>query len=446
MTSPRASRLEALLAACSGQTMYDMAAELYPLCRSITGDGARATLARIAREVPLTIEEVPSGTPVFDWTVPPEWNIREAWIKGPDGSKVVDFADHSLHVVNYSEPVSATMSLEDLLPRLHTLPDRPDWIPYRTTYYDRAWGFCLTDRQLRELPEGQYEVYIDSDLAPGSLSYGECVLPGKTTDEILLSAHTCHPSLANDNLSGIAVLAAIGKALADVPRHYTYRLLFGPGTIGSITWLARNRERAQRIRHGLVISCVGDSGGPMYKRSRRGDADIDRAMAHVVGHFSDAARVEDFSPYGYDERQYCSPGFDLAVGLFERSMYGSFPEYHTSADNMDFIAPEHLEASCRMICETLDILETNRRPISRNPYCEPQLGRRGLYQAMGGDAHRAERQMAMLWVLNLADARHTLLDIAVRSGLPYARIREAAERLEEKGLLGTQACPDQTES
>ena len=419
--------------------MYAMASELYPVCRSITGNGARETLAVIGRELPLAIEEVPSGTPVFDWTVPAEWNIREAWIKAPNGNKVVDFLDHNLHVVNYSEPVSAKMPLAELRPRLHSLPERPDWIPYRTTYYDRTWGFCLTDRQLRALPEGEYEVFIDADLAPGSLTYGECVLPGKSEEEILLSAHTCHPSLANDNLSGIAVLTALGRALQAVPRHYTYRLLFAPGTIGSITWLARNRERAARIRYGLVISCVGDAGGPMYKRSRRGDTDIDKAMAHVLGHFSDRASIEDFSPYGYDERQYCSPGFDLAVGLFERSKYGSFPEYHTSADNLDFIAPEHLEASYGMICEALDILETNRVPVSRNPHCEPQLGKRGLYQAMGGDAHRAERQMAMLWVLNLADASHSLLDIAVRSGLPYARVREASERLEEKGLLGTRA-------
>ncbi len=421
--------------------MYDMACALYPICRSITGNGARETLAAIGRELPLTIEEVPSGTPVFDWTVPAEWNIREAWIKGPDGRKVVDFADHNLHVVNYSEPVSARMPLAELRPRLHSLPDRPDWIPYRTTYYDRNWGFCLTDRQLQSLPDGEYEVFIDADLEPGSLTYGECVLPGRSDEEVLLSAHTCHPSLANDNLSGIAVLTALGRALQSVPRHYTYRLLFAPGTIGSITWLARNRERAGRIRHGLVVSCVGDAGGPMYKRSRRGDSDIDRAMAHVLEHFSDQARVEDFSPYGYDERQYCSPGFNLAVGLFERSKYGSFPEYHTSADNLEFIAPEHLEASYGLICEALDILETNRVPVSRNPWCEPQLGRRGLYQAMGGDLHRAERQMAMLWVLNLSDARHSLLDIAVRSGLPYLRIREAAERLETAGLLGTQACP-----
>jgi aminopeptidase-like protein len=427
--------LARLLGSGSGAAMYALARDLYPICRSITGDGVRKTLDRIAAELPIEISEVPTGTQVFDWTVPKEWNIREAWIKGPDGERVVDFADHNLHVVNYSVPVHEHLTLEELRPRLHSLPDRPDWIPYRTSYYDETWGFCLPHRQLEALPDGTYEVCIDSDLEPGSLTYAECVIAGDSADEVLLSAHTCHPSLANDNLSGIALLVRLGQALTDIDTRYTYRLVFAPGTIGSITWLSRNQEQAARIRHGLVLSCVGDAGGPTYKRSRRGDAAIDRAVARVFAESAPSADIQDFSPYGYDERQYCSPGFNLPVGLFERSKYGEFPEYHTSADNLDFISAGELDKSYALVAKVIEILETDWFPVSTAPFCEPQLGRRGLYQAMGGDNERVERQMAMLWVLNLADGEHSLHDIAARSGMAYSRIREVAELLLEHDLL-----------
>lgn len=427
--------LARLLGSGSGAAMYTLAEELYPICRSITGNGVRATLDRISRELPIEISEVPTGTQVFDWTVPKEWNIREAWIKGPNGEKVVDFADHNLHVVNYSVPVHDRLSLDELRPRLHSLPDRPDWIPYRTSYYDETWGFCLPHKQLEALPDGTYEVYIDSDLEPGSLTYAECVIPGEIDDEVLLSAHTCHPSLANDNLSGIALLARLGKALADIETRYTYRLIFAPGTIGSITWLAKNQERASKIRHGMVVSCVGDAGGPTYKRSRRGDAAVDRAVARVFAESARSGDIQDFSPYGYDERQYCSPGFDLPVGLFERSKYGEFPEYHTSADNLDFISAQQLDFSYQLVAQVIDLLETSWMPVNKLPHCEPQLGRRGLYQAMGGDSEKVERQMAMLWILNLADGEHSLLDIADRSGIEYARIREVAELLRQHDLI-----------
>jgi aminopeptidase-like protein len=427
--------LARLLGSGSGAAMYELAQDLYPICRSITGDGVRQTLDRVAAELPLEISEVPTGTEVFDWTVPKEWNIREAWIRGPDGQKVVDFVDHTLHVVNYSAPVHEHLTLEELLPRLHSLPDRPGWIPYRTSYYDETWGFCLPHTQLEALPGGTYEVYIDSDLEPGSLTYAECVIAGESAEEVLLSAHTCHPSLANDNLSGIALLVRLGQALASIETRYTYRLIFAPGTIGSITWLARNQERASNIRHGLVVSCVGDSGGPTYKRSRRGDAAIDRAVARVFAESAPSGDIQDFSPYGYDERQYCSPGFNLPVGLFERSKYGEFPEYHTSADNLDFISAAELEKSYALVARIIEILETDWFPVSAAPFCEPQLGRRGLYQAMGGDNERVERQMAMLWVLNLADGEHSLHDIAERSGMDVARISEVAELLLEHNLL-----------
>jgi aminopeptidase-like protein len=415
--------------------MYELARDLYPICRSITGDGVRETLDRVGKQLPMEISEVPSGTPVFDWTVPKEWNIREAWIKDPQGNKIVDFADHNLHVVNYSIPVHEHLSLDELKHRLHSLPDRPDWIPYRTSYYDETWGFCLPHRQLEALEEGTYEVYIDSDLKDGSLTYAECVIEGATEDEVLLSAHTCHPSLANDNLSGIALLVRLGRALAEIETRYTYRLIFAPGTIGSITWLAKNQEKASRIKHGLAISCVGDAGGPMYKRSRRGDAAIDRAVSRVFAESAPSGDIQDFSPYGYDERQYCSPGFNLPVGLFERSKYGEFPEYHTSADNLDFISAEELDKSFGLVARVIDILETDWFPVNTAPFCEPQLGRRGLYKAMGGDNERVDRQMAMLWILNLADGEHSLHDIADRAGIEITRIREVAELLLQHELI-----------
>lgn len=427
--------LDGLMSRADGDAMFELASDLYPVCRSITGAGVRSTLTRVARILPLDIHEIPSGTPVFDWMVPREWNVREAWVRGPDGRKLVDFADHNLHLVSYSVPVKARMSLASLRGHLHSLPDRPDWIPYRTSYYEEDWGFCMTHRQLAALPEGEYEVFIDSTLSDGSLTYGEALIKGSSEEEVLLSAHVCHPSLANDNLSGIALLSILGAALGEMRPRLSYRIVFAPGTIGSIAWLAGNGDVVPRIRHGLVVSCVGDSGGPTYKRSRRGDAKIDRAMEHVLRLAAPERSIEDFSPYGYDERQYCSPGFNLPVGLFERSKYGAFPEYHTSADNLDFIAPEHLALSYRLVAQVLEILEHDRVFVATNPHCEPQLGRRGLYQALGGDSERAERQMAMLWVLNLADGEHSLLRMAERSGLPFAMIRDSAALLESHGLL-----------
>ena len=429
--------LSHLLASGDGGAMYELIRELYPVCRSITGDGVRKTLGRVAEELPLELHEVPSGTPVFDWTVPKEWNIREAWIKGPDGNTIVDFAEHNLHVVSYSVPVHERLSLAELKPRLHSLPDRPDWIPYRTSYYDETWGFCIPHTLLESLPDGEYEVFIDSTLTDGSLTYAECVMPGASEEEVMLSAHVCHPSLANDNLSGISLLARLGAALGGIETRYSYRLIIAPGTIGSITWLSRNRETASRIKHGLVVSCVGDPGGPTYKRSRRGGAMIDRVVEQVFAEYAPEGVIEDFSPYGYDERQYGSPGFDLPVGLFERSKYGAFPEYHTSGDNLDFIDAESLDFSYRLVAQCLEILETDCCPVNLQPHCEPQLGRRGLYQAMGGDSERVERQMAMLWVLNQADGSNSLLDIARKSGIRYSLIRETSDILRAHELLRT---------
>jgi aminopeptidase-like protein len=421
-------------AAQIGLELHKFATELYPICRSITGNGIRETLAAIGQRIPLELREVPSGTAVFDWTVPKEWNIRDAWIKGPDGERVVDFQACNLHVMNYSTPVHETLTLDKLKPHLYTLPEHQDWIPYRTSYYKDAWGFCLPHRQLLALEDGEYEVCIDSTLEDGNLTYGECLLPGRSSEEVLISCHACHPSLANDNLSGLAVAAFLANFLGGRDLHYSYRFLFIPGTIGAITWLSRNIEAAKRIQHGLVLTCIGDAGGFHYKKSRRGDAEIDRAMACALRDSGESFEVLDFSPYGYDERQYCSPGFNLPVGCLMRSVWGTFPEYHTSADNLDFIRPMSLAGSLHLCTAALDVLEQNRCYVNQNPFCEPQLGKRGLYRSSGGESIGIEIN-ARLWVLNFSDGSHSVLDIAERSGLPFPVVSDAATLLLEAGLL-----------
>jgi len=418
-----------------GDSIYGLAAQLFPICRSITGEGVRETLRVLSRHIPLDVHEVASGTAVFDWTVPREWSIRDAYMKDSAGRRVIDFRQNNLHVVSYSVPVQATLPLSELKKHIHTIPEQPDLIPYRTSYYAETWGFCMPHDQLTALAEGEYEVMIDSALEDGSLTYGEHLHRGESDEEVLLSAHVCHPSLANDNCSGLALLAHLASHLAAKRTRLSYRFVFAPGTIGAITWLARNEANVGRIKAGIVVSCVGDAGGPTYKRSRRGDALIDRAMAHLLRHASPTGSVVDFSPYGYDERQYCSPGFDLPVGMFQRSRFGSFPEYHTSADNLDFIAPRHLQESFNVLLGAVDILENDRRLVSLNPKCEPQLGKRGLYAAMGGGQDAPEQRMALLWVLNLADGHHSLLDIAERADMPFATIRGAAELLLKHELL-----------
>jgi aminopeptidase-like protein len=418
-----------------GVELHDFAKELYPICRSITGEGIRQTLDLIGGRIPLRKFNVPTGTRVFDWTVPKEWNIRDAYIKDSNGRRVVDFQKSNLHVLNYSTPIRAKMTLRDLKSHLFSIPERPDWIPYRTSYYKEEWGFCLSQKQLLAMNEGEYEVCIDSDLEDGNLTYGECYLPGETTDEVLVSCHACHPSLANDNLSGLTVATFLANLLSKSDRRrYSYRFLFIPGTIGAITWLAQNRETVGRVQHGLVLTCVGDSGGFHYKKSRRGSAEIDRAAAHVLKHQAEPFEMLEFSPYGYDERQYCSPGFNLPVGCMMRSVWGTFPEYHTSADNLDFIRPDQLAGSLRVCAEIVDVLENNQTYRNLNPFCEPQLGRRNLYRTTGGGAI-GEEINARLWVLNLSDGEHSLLDIAERSGIPFSLIRGAAEVLQQAGLL-----------
>ena len=418
-----------------GESIFSLAADLYPICRSITGDGVRETLRHLRRHIDLAVREVPSGTKVFDWTVPREWNIRDAFVKNAEGKRVVDFARSNLHVLNYSSPVRAKLPLAELKEHIFTLPDQPDVIPYRTTYYAEQWGFCMSHNRLLELPDGVYEVFIDSSLEKGQLTYGEFLHRGESPDEFLLSTHICHPSLANDNCSGLALLTYLAKRLKGCKTRFSYRFLFSPGTIGAITWLAANEPNLGRIKHGLVISGVGDGGGPTYKKSRGGEAIIDRVMAHVLRHAAPGAVVLDFTPYGYDERQYCSPGFDLPVGSFQRSQYGTFPEYHTSADDLSFIRPAHLAESFHVISAALDIVEGDCVPKSAMPKCEPQLGRRGLYHSVGGDKGAPSQNMPLLWVLSFADGKHSLLDIAERAQMPFGIIADAARRLREKGLL-----------
>lgn len=429
------SQLRAALdPATLGPAIHALVRELYPICRSITGDGFRQTLARLNDEIPLEVHEVPSGTQVFDWTVPQEWNIRDAYVKNSRGERVIDFRRSNLHVVNYSVPVQRRMSLSELRPHLHTLPDRPDVVPYRTSYYQQAWGFCLPHRQLERMPEDEYEVCIDSTLRDGHLTYGECVLKGASTQEVLVSCHACHPSLANDNLSGVTVAAFLARHLAQVPLRYSYRFLFIPGTIGSITWLCLNEDRARAIRHGLVLTCIGDRATFTYKKSRRGNAEIDLAVEHVLKHSGRDYSTVEFSPYGYDERQYCSPGFNLPVGCLMRSHHGQFPEYHTSADNPGFVDPAALANSLGTLLSVFDVLEHNRACLNLNPNCEPQLGKRGLYSAVGGTSAK-QLEMALLWVLNLSDGRSSLLDIAERSGLRFDMINHAADLLLRHQLL-----------
>lgn len=418
-----------------GDWMYELITGLYPICRSITGNGVRDTLARIRREIPLTVHEVPSGTRVFDWTVPREWNIRDAWIVTPTGEKIAEFSRHNLHVLNYSVPIHRKMPLDALREHLFTLPQHPEWIPYRTSYYRDNWGFCISHNQYESLPEGEYEVFIDSTLEPGHLSYGEYFIQGDSDEEVLLSCHVCHPSLCNDNLSGIALTTSLARHLAAQRNRYSYRFLFIPGTIGSITWLALNEQKTAKIRHGIVVTCVGDAGRFSYKKSRQGSAEIDRAVLHVLGQRQEGFREIDFYPYGYDERQYCSPGFNLAVGSLSRSSHGQYAEYHTSADDLSLVSPQALEESFDTYLAVIDVLENNRTYLNLNPKCEPQLGKRGLYSNVGASAGPKLREMPLLWVLNLSDGEHDLLQIAERSGEPFADIRSAAHALQAAELL-----------
>jgi len=427
--------LERLDLPALGAELHAGVQALYPICRSITGDGLRQSLRLLQQTAPIVLHEVPTGTQVFDWVVPREWNFRSARLVGPDGAVVLDAARLNLHLLNYSVPFRGRVSREELEAHLYSLPEAPTLVPYRTSYYREAWGFCLSHAQRTALPAGDYQVEVDTSLAPGALTYGELLLRGAEDREVLISTHCCHPSLANDNCAGMVMCAALARLLADVSRRYTYRFLFVPGTIGAITWLAQNEAAAGRVAHGLVAACAGDAGQLTYKRSRRGDAEIDRAVALVLRDSGQEHRIRDFTPYGYDERQYCSPGFDLPVGSLTRTPYGEYPEYHTSADDPALVRPDALADTLRRYLEVFEVLEDNRTYRNLQPKCEPQLGKRGLYGAVGGQSHAVPSQMAMLWVLNQSDGSRSLLDVAERSGLPFPELSRAARALERGGLL-----------
>lgn len=417
-----------------GKHLHEFASTLYPICRSITGDGVRRTLRMIAESVPLEVHEIPTGTRVFDWEVPLEWNIEGAWVEGMDGHRYIDFDNHNLHIVNYSEPVDETIHYDDLVSRLHSLPKHPAWIPYRTSYYQRQWGFCLAHDDLKNMDRQRFRVRVDSTLRKGSLSYGECVIPGRSSDEVVFFTHVCHPSLANDNASGMAIATALANWLLQEARRFTYRLIFAPGTIGSLCWLKSNEPNLSRIRYGLVLALLGDESPLTYKQSRRGIRNIDTIVEYALSEQNLGGRVIKFDPYGYDERQLCSPGFDLPVGRLTRAINGGFEEYHSSADDLALIKPEALGDSFFALQTIVNILEEDHTYVNTEPKGEPMLGKRGLYESKGGTSPR-EEQLAMLWILNQADGGESLLSIAKRSGLDFSVIASAASRLVQSGLL-----------
>ncbi len=427
-----------------GKEMYDLMRRLFPICRSITGDGVRETLKIIKEHLPLEIHEVPSGTKVFDWTVPKEWNVRDAYVKNSQGEKIIDFKRFNLHLVSYSTPVNQKMSLAELKKHLFTLPDQPSWIPYRTSYYRESWGFCLTQEQYDALQEDTYEVVIDSTLADGHLTYGELFLPGESKEEILLTCYTCHPSMCNDNLSGVVLLTFLAQELIKQKSlnknlHYSYRFLFIPETIGSITWLALNEKNVQNIKHGLIATCVGGSKEFVYKKTRSEQAIIDKVVEKVLADSGEIYDIVDFCPLGSDERQFCSPGFNLPVGSLTRAQYDQYPEYHTSADNLDFVRPEILGSTFKIYQDIFFTLENNFTYFNLNPKCEPQLGKRNLYGSfIGGQRNTKEtmyHQQALMWTLNLSDGTNSLLDIALRSKMDFRRIKHSADVLIENDLL-----------
>ena len=418
------------------QGLYEFCCELFPICRSITGDGVRETLHRIREHLPaLEIHEVPTGTQVFDWIVPREWNIRDAYILDPDGRKIVDFQESNLHVVGYSLPVDQAISLDDLQVHLHSLPEQPDAVPYITSYYQERWGFCLNHTLRQSLKPGMYRVFIDSDLKDGHLTYGELILPGELEDEIFLSTYICHPSMANNELSGPAVTTYLARWLMSLKnRKYTYRIVFIPETIGSITYLSRHESiLRERVIAGFNVTCIGDGQRYSYLESRYGDTLADRVARHVLSHKHPDYMAYSFLDRGSDERQYCSPGIDLPLATLMCSKYGTYPEYHTSLDNLDFITPEGLYGGYELLMACLQCLEANETLMIRVK-CEPQLGRRGLYPTLSTrESNAIVRNMMNL--IAYADGRNDLLQIADRINLPMWELFDIVTQLKEKDVI-----------
>ncbi len=418
-----------------GQEIYSFIEEAYPICRSITGNGVRETLNIIKNKVSIKITEIPSGTQVFDWTIPKEWNINDAYVKNSKDEKIIDFKKSNLHVMGYSSPINKKMGLNELQEHLFTLPEYPEWIPFIASYYTENWGFCLSHNEYNNLKEDIYEVVIDSSLTDGFLTYGEYFIKGKTDKEVLLTSYICHPSMCNDNLSGPAVIANIAKKLTGRKLKYSYRFLFIPETIGSITWLSLNEKNVHNIKYGLVATCCGDEGISTYKRSRIGNAEIDVIVEKVLKDSSENYKIIDFFPTGSDERQFCSPGFNLPVGSLMRSMYGAgFAEYHTSADDINFVKPNSLEDTFNKYMDVINIIENNEKYINLYPKCEPQLGKRGLYRKIA-TKYVTEMHNSILWVLNYSDGKNSLLDIANKSDLSFSNIKAAADILKEVNII-----------
>lgn len=419
-----------------GLRLHGWAADLFPVNRSLTGEGVRQTLRYLQGLNPeLTIHSVPSGTTVFDWSVPPEWNVEEAYLEDEQGNRVIDFADHNLHLVGYSEPVDSWLNLEDLQIRLHSIESEPDAIPYVTSYYRRSWGFCLTDRQRKSLEPGKYHAVIDSRLEKGVLNYGDIVIPGDTTEEVFLSTYVCHPSMANNELSGPVVLSAIAQWLKNLPaRRYTYRLVFIPETIGSIVYLSTHLDHLKsNVIAGFNVTCMGDDRCYSYLPSRAGDTLSDRAAQHVLSHIDPDYRSYTWLDRGSDERQYCSPGVDLPIASVMRSKFHAFPEYHTSLDDLSFVTPTGLAGGYEALRQCLYVVENNTIPRA-TVLCEPQLGKRDMYPAT---SVRGSANSSRLFrdILTYADGEHDLLSIAQLLSQPFPSVCVAAETLRNVDLI-----------
>ena len=451
-----------------GEEMYGLIEDLFPICRSITGNGTRKTLKILSDLIPLDIHEIPSGSRVFDWTIPKEWNINDAYIKSPTGEKLIDFKECNLHVLYYSTPVHKKISLRELKNHIFTQPDRLKDIPYRTSYYSEKWGFCMSHEQFLKLDDGDYEVLIDSELKSGSLTYGECYFKGKSDAEILLSCYICHPSLCNDSLSGVVTAVELAKYIANLKQksNYSYRFLFIPETIGSITWLSRNQQQIRKIKHGLIITCTGDVGPLTYKKSRQGNTEIDKTVIDVLKKSGEDYSILDFFPFGSDERQYCYPGIDLAMGCLTRTMYGDFPEYHTSADKLTYVHPNSLAKTLEIYTKIIEKLENNFGKFSFKPNkirkmkktsnedpvflnlvkCEPQLGKREIYHELGGPKLRPFhgrgskstteiKEKAIMWILAFSDGTNSITDIERESNIDFDTLIESSNLLCEKELI-----------
>jgi aminopeptidase-like protein len=414
--------------------MHRLATRLFPICRSLSGDGVRETLSILHEYIPLTIHEVPSGTKVFDWTVPPEWNIRDAYVADESGNRIIDFKKDNLHVVGYSTPIDATMSLSELEPHLHSLPEQPDAVPYVTSYYKEAWGFCLSHKERARLREGMYRVVIGSTLEPGHLTYGEILIPGESDREIFLSTYICHPSMANNELSGPSVAAHLARLIAEKPRRYTYRFVFVPETIGAITYLAKNLDiLRERVIAGFNITCVGDDRAYSFLPSRYGSTLADKVTRRVLQKMHPEFIEWSFLDRGSDERQYCSPLVDLPVVSIMRSKYGEYPEYHTSLDDLRFVTPSGLQGAYDVYAACIDSLENARRYVAVVP-CEPQLGKHGLYKTEA-KAISSRETRTIVDVLAYADGTNDIEELSALIRMPVQEVAPVVDTLIEKGLL-----------